>query len=116
MLLLLTLASCTVTDDLGATCGWDEALADGNDTFCPQPDAPERCAELAEGAALYAILCLHSMTDREILEVEFEQGMHCDSAVVILSEAEDCLEAMKDRTCPEAEGLPAVCNGVVVSG
>lgn len=26
------------------------------------------------------------------------------------------LAAMADRSCPETEGLPAVCDGVVVSG
>ncbi len=114
--LLALLAACTVTDDLGATCGWDEALADGTATFCPQDDAPERCAELAAAAARYSVLCLQVSTERDILEVEFERGMHCDSALVILPEAEDCLAAMADRSCPELEGLPEVCNGVVVSG
>jgi hypothetical protein len=106
-------SACTVTDPSGASCPASESLFDGVDRWCVQADAPSRCEEFVHREALFLRRCAGATQSTDVLEAQLLAAVGCDTVQVIFPNMDDCMDALRDPTCPDGDTPPAACEAVM---
>lgn len=122
--LLLAVASCVAgcgADSKGAWCSWFDMGFDGssNDSYCPDPDAPETCEQIRDDLLDKVDSCAQGagieLTDEQLDEAG--EALDCENAKAISRDEERCNSDLDDAACA-ADGtfeLPDACRGVIMS-
>lgn len=124
VLFLVALGAACGNDSKGNSCGvLDMYVSSDDDTYCPDPDAPEQCEALFDDMLGAFVICAEESGlsyDEDDLRAELEDRgalPSCDRAVATSLGYEDCQDLLRD---PECEGstpkLGDSCSGVVLTG
>jgi hypothetical protein len=111
------LASCAA-DSKGTWCGILDMGYSGDEQYCPEADAPERCEEIrdllidhieecGEGAGV-------TFTPEQLDEIASQ--LDCEEARALRATEEDCRDAIPEEPCGDngVPELPDACEGVIL--
>jgi hypothetical protein len=115
-MLFAMLLACVITDGAGNECALGEAVSDGLQSWCPQPDSPEVCGALADDVVAFERRCLATTLEDAYLHALVEQQLGCDDAVVVLPQAASCRAQLRAHPCVDKTALPEECAGVLLGG
>lgn len=115
---MLALGGCGA-DSKGQWCGILDMGYSGEESFCPEADAPERCEDLRDTLIDHIIDCGEgvgvSYTDEQLDDIAAQ--LDCEEARALRPAEDECKDAIPDEPCGDngVPELPASCQGVVVS-
>ncbi len=113
-----TSAACGA-DSKGHWCGILDMGVSGDESFCPEADAPERCEEIRDELIDHIVECGEgagvSYTEDQLDDIADQ--LACDDARALRPTEDDCREAIPEEPCGDngVPALPDACEGVVVS-
>ena len=106
-------------DAKGQWCGLLDMGVSGDESYCPEADAPERCEEFRYLLIEHIVDCGEgvgvSYSEEQLDDVAAQ--LDCEEARALRATEDDCREAIPDEPCgasgvPE---LPDACDGVVLN-
>lgn len=115
---VLALGACGA-DTKGQWCGVLDMGYSGEESFCPEADAPERCEEIRDTLIDHIVDCGAgvgvSYTEEQLDDIAAQ--LDCDEARALRPEEDECRDAIPDEPCGDngVPELPEACQGVVVS-
>jgi hypothetical protein len=117
--LSILLTSACAADSNGEWCGFLDQGFDDDKSYCPDPDAPEKCEEIRDELLDKIDACAQA-SGLELTEQQLEDAgdeLDCESAKAIRDEEADCKDDLDSADCNDTGlfDLPESCKGVVLT-